>query len=230
MARSCLPARDTMSATYAIGLEPLTPPIHEACADDRGCQLQKRFVDVKAPFKADSQFAKASKPSVCSLHDPAMFAQFLAALDSSPGNPTGDASSSEIGTAALVVVAFVRVQLCRSLACPPQQASNSWNRIHALLEHHGVVPVGTADEEHQRDTSGIYNEVSFGAELASVRGVGARFLAPRGLGTDGPSMLARLQSIWSCSRSRTSIARCNFCQTPLAFQSRKRRQQVIPLP
>jgi hypothetical protein len=158
-----------------------------------------------------------------------MFAQLFAALDSTPGNPAGDTALPQVSTAALVVVAFVRVQLCRSLACPPQQASNSWNRIHALLEHHGVVPISTADEEHQRDTSGIYNEVSFGAELASVRGVGARFLAPRGLGTDGPSMLARLQSTWSCSRSRTSIARCNFCQTPLAFQSRKRRQQVIPL-
>ncbi len=187
-------------------------------------------MDIQSPFKANAQLAKACKPSVCSLHDPAMFAQLFAALDSTPGNPAGDTALPQVSTAALVVVAFVRVQLCRSLACPPQQASNSWNRIHALLEHHGVVPISTADEEHQRDTSGIYNEVSFGAELASVRGVGARFLAPRGLGTDGPSMLARLQSIWSCSRSRTSIARCNFCQTPLAFQSRKRRQQVIPLP
>jgi hypothetical protein len=29
-------------------------------------------------------------------------------------------------------------------------------------------------------------------------------------------MLARPQSTWSCSLSRTSIARCSFCQTPLA--------------
>ena len=182
------------------------------------------------PFKADSQLAKTCKPSVCSLHDLAMFAQFLAALDSSPGNPAGHASSSEVGSAALVVVACVRMQLRRSLACPPRQACNGWNRIHAFLKHHGVVPVGTADEDHQRDASGIYNEVSFGAELASVRGVGARFLAPRGLGTEEPSMLARLQSIWSCSRRRTSMAWCKRCQTPLAFQSRRRRQQVIPLP
>ena len=43
-------------------------------------------------------------------------------------------------------------------------------------------------------------------------------------------MLARLQSIWSCSRRRTNMAWCSFCQTPLALQSRSRRQQVMPLP
>src|SRR5258708_14058627 len=42
-------------------------------------------------------------------------------------------------------------------------------------------------------------------------------------------MLARLQSIWSCSRKRVSIAWCNCSQTPAAFQSRRRRQQVMPL-
>jgi hypothetical protein len=43
-------------------------------------------------------------------------------------------------------------------------------------------------------------------------------------------MLARLQSIWSCSRKRVSMAWCNCSQTPAAFQSRRRRQQVMPLP
>ena len=92
------------------------------------------------------------------------------------------------------------------------------------------MPVRAADQDHQRDASGIYDDVPLGAELASVRGVGARFLAPRGLGTEEPSMLARLQSIWSCSRKRISMAWCNCSQTPATFQSRRRRQQVMPLP
>src|SRR5256885_14370418 len=62
------------------------------------------------------------------------------------------------------------------------QASNRRNRVHAPLEHLGVVPVRAADQDHQRDASGIYDDVPLGAELASVRGVWARFLAPRGLG------------------------------------------------
>ena len=230
MARSCLPARDTMSATYAIGLEPLTPPIHEACADDRGCQLQKRFVDVKAPFKADSQLAKASKPSVRPLHYPAMFAQPFAAFNAAPGNAAGYASLPQMGTAAFVVIAFVSMQLRWSLARSTLQACNARDRIQAPLEHHGVMSVRPADKNHQRDASGVYDDVPLGAEFSSVGGVRACFLAPRGLGTEEPSILARLQSIWSCSRKRISMAWCNLCQTPAALQFRSRRQQVMPLP
>ena len=165
-----------------------------------------------------------------SLNDPAMLAQPFAALDASSCNPAGNASSPEIGPAAPVVVAFVGMQLRRPLAGSILQARNGGERVHTSLEHHGVVSVGATDEDHQWNASGVYNDVSLGAELASVCGVGACFLAPRGLETEEPSMLARLQSIWSCSRRRTNMAWCKFCQTPLAFQSRKRRQQVMPLP
>jgi hypothetical protein len=54
------------------------------------------------------------------------------------------------------------------------------------------------------------------------------FRAPLGLGTEEPPMLARLQSIGSCSRKRMSMDWCNLCQTPAALQSRSRRQQVMP--
>ncbi|SOZ74417.1 protein of unknown function (plasmid) [Cupriavidus taiwanensis] len=52
----------------------------------------------------------------------------------------------------------------------------------------------------------------------------------RGLTTAAQSMLAPLQSIWSCSRKRVSRARCARSQMPLACQWRSRRQQVMPLP
>ncbi len=53
---------------------------------------------------------------------------------------------------------------------------------------------------------------------------------PPGLEALAPSMLTRSQSIWSCSRSRRSIAKCSRCHTPAACQSRRRRQYVMPLP
>ncbi|GEQ77856.1 hypothetical protein CTTA_4861 [Comamonas testosteroni] len=68
------------------------------------------------------------------------------------------------------------------------------------------MPVGSTDQDNQWDTLGIYNDVPFGAEFASVCGVRARFVAPQGLGTAEPSILARLQSIWSCTRRRTNMA------------------------
>ena len=187
-------------------------------------------MDIQRSFKADSQLAKACKPAVRPLHHPPVFAQPLAALNASSGNSANDAPLPQVGSASLEVVAFVGVQLCRSSTGTSWQASNRRNRVHAPLEHLGVVPVRAADQDHQWDASGIYDDVPLGAELASVRGVWARFLAPRGLGTEEPSMLARLQSIWSCSRKRVSMAWCSCSRTPAAFQSRRRRQQVMPLP
>jgi hypothetical protein len=92
------------------------------------------------------------------------------------------------------------------------------------------MPVRAADQDHQRDASGIYNDVPLGAKLASVHRVGPRFLAPRGLGTEEPSLLARLESLGSCSRKRGSMAWVSWSQTAAEFQSRRRRQQGMPLP
>ena len=139
-------------------------------------------------------------------------------------------SLPQMGTAAFVVIAFVSMQLRWSLARSTLQACNARDRIQAPLEHHGVMSVRPADKNHQRDASGVYDDVPLGAEFSSVGGVRACFLAPRGLGTEEPSILARLQSIWSCSRKRISMAWCNLCQTPAALQFRSRRQQVMPLP
>lgn len=87
------------------------------------------------------------------------------------------------------------MQLLRPATWPAAQPSDRLRRINALLEHYGVVPVRSTDQHHQGDALHVYNDVPLATELASVRGVGACFLAPRGLGTDESSMLARLQSI-----------------------------------
>jgi len=100
-------------------LDWLTPPIHEACADDRCRQLQQRFVDIQPSFKADSQLAKACKPAVRPLHHPAVLAQPLAALNASSGNPADDAPLPQVGSASLEVVAFVGVQLGWSFTGTP---------------------------------------------------------------------------------------------------------------
>src|SRR3989475_1120994 len=95
----------------------------------------------RSSFKADSQLAKACKPAVRPLHHPPVFAQPLAALNASSGNPANDAPLPQVGSASLEVVAFVGVQLCRSSTGTSWQASNRRNRVHAPLEHLGVVPV-----------------------------------------------------------------------------------------
>ena len=184
------------------------------------------------PIVLQSGFAvsKACKPAVRPLHRPPVLTQPLTALNASSCNPTNDAPRPQVGSATLEVVAFVGVQLCRSSTGTSWQASNRRNRVHALLEHLGVMPVRTADQDHQRDASASTTMCRLEPSLPLSVGLGTRFLAPGGLGTEEPSMLPRLQSIWSCSRKRVSMAWCNCSQTPATFQSRRRRQHVMPLP
>ena len=184
------------------------------------------------PIVLQSGFAvcKSCKPAVRRLHRPPVLAQPLTALNASSGNPANDAPLPQVDSASLEVVTFVGVQLRWPFAGTSWQASNRRNRVHALLEHLGVMPVRTADQDHQRDASASTTMCRLEPSLPLSVGLGTRFLAPGGLGTEEPSMLPRLQSIWSCSRKRVSMAWCNCSQTPATFQSRRRRQHVMPLP
>lgn len=47
---------------------------------------------VQSPVEANTQLSKACKPPMGSFHDPAMLAQFLAALYTSPCNAAEDPS------------------------------------------------------------------------------------------------------------------------------------------
>jgi len=187
-------------------LEWLTRPIHEPRIDDGCGQCEQGLMDIEPPLKSDPQLSEPSKPCVGALDNPAVFSQPLTAFNASAGNPAQDAFGLQIGPATTVVVALVRMQFSGALARPARQASERRDCVNAGFEQHGVMPVGPADQHHQRNAPSVYDDMPFGAQFAPVGWVGACLLAPRGLGTVEPSMLARSQSIWSCSRSRTSIA------------------------
>ena len=138
-----------------------------------------------------------------------MLAQSLSTLNASPGNAAGEATLSQVRTAMLVVKAPVGVQLRWSFAGHPRKPAIGGVAHTHLSNILDAVPVRTTDQDHQRNAPGIYDDGSLGAEPASVRWVGARFLTPGRLGTEEPSMRTRLQSIWSCLRKRVSMAWCN---------------------
>lgn len=146
-------------------------------------------------LESDSQFAKARKPAMRALHNPAVFAQPLAAFNAFSRNATGDATPPQIVPASLVVIPLVRMQFGGSPTRSAAQPFDGWQCIQTLLEQHRVMPIRCAYQDNKGYTSSIYDDMSLGAEFASICGVGACFRAPRGLGTDEPSMLARPQSI-----------------------------------
>src|SRR5204862_4522494 len=98
------------------------------------------------------------------------------------------------------------------------------------LEELAVVVVGGGVPGAQRDAMAIDQEVVLRAGLRPVGrirpGCGPPFFARR----LPESRLARLQSIRSAAPRRSSSSVCSRCQTLALFQSRSRRQQVIPLP
>lgn len=89
----------------------------------------------------------------------------------------GDAMAAQMRSASCVLIAFVCMQLRWPAASPAAQPSDGWQRIDALLEHCGVVPVCTTDQNHQWDATRVYNDVPFGYELAAIRRIGPCFLA-----------------------------------------------------
>jgi len=187
-------------------------------------------MNVDAALEASPQLAECSQPGVRALDHPAMTPKPIIALDAAPGNTRPDAQLAQVGAATGKVIALVGMQLVRPASGPTATAAHHRQGIDQLLEHHRVMPVGARDAENQRDALAVRDDVALAAELAPVRRVGAGVLAPRGLATLAASMLARLKSSLPAPRNSSSNNRCRRCHTPAACQSRRRRQQVIPLP
>ncbi len=161
---------------------------------------------LQAALEADAQFTEPCKPGMRALHDPAVSPQALAALYTPAGDPCQDAAPLQVAPAALEVVALVRMQLVRALPRSSSQAGYGHQRIERGLERHRIMPVRSRHRQGQRDALRIYDKVALAAEFASVCRVRACLLAPRGLATLALSMLARRQSMRSCSRSLLSMA------------------------
>jgi len=139
-------------------------------------------MDIEATFEANAQLAEACEPSMRALHNPAMLAKTVIRLDAAAGDARDDASLVQMATAACEVVPLVGVEL---LGAAPRSARQTRHRgycIDQVFEHNGVVPVRPRHRHRQRDTASVYDEMSFAAKFAAIRGVRASLLAPRGAG------------------------------------------------
>ncbi len=96
---------------------------------------------VQTTFETDPQLAEARQPRMRSLHHPAMPSQSLAAFHSPPGDSCGNAALTQMPATSLEVVPLVGVQLVRSAAWTPLQASNRRQCIDQWLEHHRIMSV-----------------------------------------------------------------------------------------
>lgn len=163
---------------------------------------------VDAAFEADTQLAEGGNPGVSSLDHPTMAAQAIIALNTFTCDSHFDATVTQMRSAALVVIAFVGMQLVRPAARLANAPWHRWQCVDEFFEDDRVVPVRTGHAEHHRDAVAIRDDVTFAAEFAPVCWVGPCERAPRGLGTLAPSILARLKSSLPAARNCANSSKC----------------------
>jgi hypothetical protein len=92
------------------------------------------------------------------------------------------------------------------------------------------VDVCGRERYRERHASSVRNKVAFRTQFAAIRRVLADLFAPLLAGTLAESKDALSQSMRSAFPRRSSSTRCSSSHTPASCQSRRRRQQVLPLP
>jgi hypothetical protein len=187
-------------------------------------------VNVGPPLVADRQPPKAGQPGQRAFDDPAIAAQFLAAFDAFARDPHLDVPLGQRLSTARDVIGLVRVQFGWPFAWSTARASDRRNGVQQRFEVDAVMAVGRSQQDRQRDAVAFDDQMPLRARFALVGGISTDLLAPLFAGILALSRLARLQSIWSAAPSWSSKARWSRSQTPACCQSRKRRQQVTPLP
>lgn len=180
-------------------------------------------MNIESSFEADAQLAEAGKPGMRALDNPTMPPQPLLAFNADTGDAGSHTSMLQTAPASAAVVSLVGMQIVGPLARASIQPTNRRDGGQDGFERHRILPVRAGHRDRQWNTLGVYDKVSLAAELAPVRWVRAGFLAPGELDTLAPSVLARLQSIWLCSRRRPSVATCSLSHAPAACQSCSRR-------
>ena len=112
----------------------------------------------------------------------------------------------------------------------PSRADDRRDGVDEREQLRCVVRVGSSKPNGQRDAVAVDGEMVLRSGLAAVDGIRADLLAPLLPRTLTESTLEWLQSMDASSPSQFSSLACNRAQTPAACQSRRRRQQVEPLP
>src|SRR5215207_5631125 len=208
--------------------------VESAPTDHRVRQMHQCLVNVVPLLYTHAYPSEALLPANCALDHPAVAAQLHAALDATPRDQRRDASPAQLLPQRPVVIRLVGVQL---RGAPPRAATltaHRPDRIHRLKQLLAVVDVRPGERHRQREPAAVYHLMAFRARFTAVRRArphGAPFFRGAPLArTLTESMLARLQSICPACSNRLSNSRFSFCHTPARCQSRRRRQQVIPLP
>jgi hypothetical protein len=187
-------------------------------------------MDVCQLFVPNPQPSEAVQPRSSALHHPAVAPQPLAGVNPPPRNAWLYASAAKLLAQGARIVRLVRVQPRRAPSRSAPPLTYRRNGVNAAQHHPGIVHVGAALHDRERDAVGFDHQMALRARFPAIRRIRAGLRPPFGAGTAKESTEARLQSSWAASESRASRTRCSWCQTPARCHSRSLRQQVAPEP
>jgi hypothetical protein len=187
-------------------------------------------MDGGIPFVADGEAAEAIEPGLGPLRHPAEASQAFTGLDPLARNPAADAALPQTAPVLTGLIGLVRMELVRPLPRATARALDRLDGIQQRLQHRPIIHVGGREQVREWNALALDGHMVFAAWFAPIRRVRAGLIAPPLARTLALSTLARDQSMASRAPKRSSSTRCSRCHTPARCQSRRRRQQVMPLP
>jgi len=187
-------------------------------------------MNIGATFIADTQPTILEEPRNRALNHPAMHPQAAAVWCPTPGQKRKDASVTQLTPVRLRIVGSVPLDTIRTSPGPSHFARDRGDGIDQRQQLRDVVAIGSRDLDGQGNALGIRDQMMLGARFGSVRGIRAGLGPPKTARIESESTKAREKSIWSAPRSSSNKTRWTWLQTPASCQSRRRRQQVMPLP
>jgi len=128
------------------------------------------------------------------------------------------------------IVGTIREHFIRTPARATLRLPDRWDSIDQCNGHLRIMNICPGMFNRQRRALAVNNQVTLRAVFAPIRGIWACFRPPKSARTEQLSMAEVDQSIASAMPNSSSRACHIFCQTPAICQSRRRRQQVMPLP
>lgn len=129
-------------------------------------------------FVANLQASKRVKPCNRTLDGPTRFAQTTAMGRANLCKHRRDAALSQALSMCFRTVAPITLNDLRFMQWASPLASNVWNGIDECIKLGDVVAVRLAQDDRERDTFRVDDEVMFAAELAPVRWIRAVFFPP----------------------------------------------------
>jgi hypothetical protein len=187
-------------------------------------------MNIRPAFITNPQAAVLAQPGEGAFYDPAMNAQATAMRRPAVGQERDNAAAPQLASMRLRVIGSVPQNRLGMPTRPSHFARDGRDGIDQRQQLRDVIAVGPRDLDRQRNAVRRGQEMVLGARLAAIRGIGAGLGPPKTARMELESTGAREKSIWSASRSSLSKTRWIWRQTPAFCQSRRRRQQVMPLP